>query len=323
MASPHSVESNEVLSLSLTEHIAQLSKAIDANIKLCKVISEARGNGTLKPGKKIKLADGREVGVEDLQTYTSKIKSSLKAIPRIVSNEKKAELERKRARHANRETQAIPPSQYTADLVSFFNSADLGKTKDGRRLQDHPSMALFFKNGVGSNTFGVSLFNVWGNIYKLKHNSFDIVLDAQGLRALSGAVDTLKQKKREIIASADADPAVRAKAQVDLERLEANKIHNKDYMTILSFYHVKDSSADLTPYTQAVADMSTITKELNAEYGLRVKESRAATKTTAPKAAAAPAAAPVPAMPSLKTLPSLPATIPTVARGSSPTGKRR
>jgi len=337
MATPASVDSNEVTNVSLSEHIARLTKAFDATLKLAKVVSEARGAGTLKPGKKIKLADGREVGVEDLQACATNVRNAMRGIPRIVNNERKAELERKRARHANRETKAQPPSQYTSDLVNFFNSTDLGKARDGRtRLQDHADMALFFKNGIGNLTFGVSLFNVWGNIYKLRHGTHEIVLDSAAQRAMSGALHDLMEKKRSIINSPECNSPdavireealkARATAQADLERLQAHRIHNKDYMSILSFYRVKNSTADLSPYTEAVARMSVMTKELNSDYGSQVRESRAQAKSAAipaPTRTVAPAA-PMPAMPSLKAPPAMPsAPVPTVARGSSPVARRR
>lgn len=337
MADAHSVASNELTNVSLQEHIKQVSMAFDSCIKLTKVISEARGKGELKPGRKIKLADGREVGMDDLQAYVSKIKAAVKEIPRIVAAEKKAEKERKRSRHITREVKAQPPSQYAMELVKFFDQVDLGKTADGsRRLQEHPDMAMFFKSGVGNLTFGVSLFNVWGNIHKLRTGSTEIVLDATSQRALSGALDDLKAKKRSIINHADltsSDAVIRADAEkaravaeADLARIMDNRIHNKDYMSILSFYRIKENPNDLSAYSEGVAHMSEITKKLNAEYGSQVKEHRAATATAA-KAAAAPAPAaaapaPVPVLPSLKA-PGAPPAIPTVGpRAISPAAGR-
>lgn len=336
MADTQSVASNELSNVPLQEHIKQVSMAFDSCIKLTKVISEARGKGELKPGRKIKLADGREVGMDDLQAYVSKIKTALKEIPRIVSAEKKAEKERKRSRHLTRENTPQPPCQYASELVEFFNQVDLGKSPDGsRRLQDHPDMAMFFKSGVCNLTFGVSLFNVWGNIYKLRNSSTEIVLDAASQRALSGALTDLKNKKRAIITHenlSSSDAAVRAEAEkaravaeADLARIESNRIHNKDYMSILSFYRIKENPNDLTAYTEGVAHMSDITKKLNVEYGTQVKEHRAtaakAAKAAAAPATAAPALAPVPALPSLKAPSAIPA-IPTVGtRAISPLGR--
>jgi len=336
MADAHFVDTNELSNVSLQEHIDQVSQAFDACIKLTKVISEARGKGELKPGRKIKLADGRDVGMDDLQAYISKIKKAMKEIPRIVAKAEKDRKAAKKAKHASRETKAQPPSQYAMELVEFFKKADLGKTLDGsRRLQDHTDMAMFFKSGVGNLTFGVSLFNVWGNIYKLKTNSTEIVLDSDAQRALSGALEDLKDKKRAIINHADltsTDATVRAEAekardaaQADLARIEGHRIHNKDYMSILSFYRIKENPNDLSGFVEGVAHMSHITKELNAQYGSQVRDARATAATNAKAAApAAPvkALAPVPALPSLKTAPSVPAPIPSVGpRATSPAGK--
>jgi hypothetical protein len=339
MADTHSVASNDLTNVPLQEHIKQVSMAFDSCIKLSKVISEARGKGELKPGRKIKLADGREVGMDDLNAYVSKIKTALKEIPRIVTAEKKAEKERKRSRHLTRENTPQPPCQYGAELVEFFDKVDLGKSPDGsRRLQDHPEMAMFFKSGVCNLTFGVSLFNVWGNIYKLRNGSTEIVLDATSQRALSGALTELKNKKRSIITHANlssSDAAIRAEAEkartvaeADLARIESNRIHNKDYMSILSFYRIKENPNDLSAYTEGVAHMSDITKKLNAEYGAQVKEHRATVAKTAKATAApvatttsAPALAPVPALPSLKA-PGAPPSIPTIGtRAISPGGR--
>jgi hypothetical protein len=340
MADTHSVDSNELSNVSLGEHITQLINAIDANNKLAKVIYEARGGNTLKPGKKIKLEDGREVGMDDLKAYNTRIKAALKAIPKIVSNEKKAEKKRKSrsSRNLTAEPKPHTPSQFSGELVAFFNSADLGKSEDGATtLQKQADMQPFFQSGVGSPAFGVSLFNVWGNTQKLKHNSTEIVLDAASQRALAGSLTALKDKKRAIISSADlqsVDADVRAEAEkkrdtatADLERLNANKIHNKDYMSILNFYRITNNPNDLSPFAEAVNGMCKITKDLNAKYGGEIKTQRetreSAAKPVKVVAAPAPVAAPVPSLPSLKAAPALPTTIPTVARGASPVGKRR
>jgi hypothetical protein len=330
MATPHSVDSNDVQKASLGEHITNISKSIDTCIKLTKLIYEARGRGDLKSGKKLTLADGKEMGLDDLNSFVSEVKNNIKNIPKIVNSERKAELERKRARHAKTVKKAQPPSRCSEELVMFFKNADLGTTKDGsRRLQDHPDMSLFFNNGVGNLPFGVSLFNVWGNIYKMKHKSVDIVLDASAQRALSSALAVIRKKKNDIINSPDllsSDPYVKAAAEkaaatakVDLEFLDANKIRNKDYMNIWSHYTKPNTPEDvktLTPYAESVNNMSAITKDLNKMYRKDIETTRDASA----KATAAPAISS--ALPSLKVQASLPVTT-VSARGSSPVTRRR
>jgi len=334
MATPHSTDSSDMDKVTLSVHISNISKSIDTCIKLTKLIYEARGRGDLKSGKKLTLADGKEMGLDDLNSFVSEVKNSLKNIPKIINSEKKAALELKRALHATREKKPQPPSMCVEDLVHFFKSADLGQTKDGsRKLQDHPDMALFFNNGVGNLPFGVSLFNVWGNIYKLKNNSVDIVLDSTAQRALAGALAHLKEKKKAIISSPDlhspnaqireqAEKDAKA-AQIDLDCLTANKIRNKDYMGIWSFYtNTQMDNKQLVPYTEAVNNMSTITKELNKMYHERIESTRESTAKTAAPVKAVAALPPVTTMPSLKVQSSLPVTT-VSARGASPVTKQR
>jgi hypothetical protein len=182
---------------------------------------------------------------------------------------------------------------------------------------------MFFQSGVGNLTFGVSLFNVWGNIYKLKNESTEIVLDSGCQRTLRDALDALKAKKRADISAAE-DEKTRESAKADLARIEANRIHNKDYMSILSFYRIKENPNDLTGFTEGVVHMSSITKKLNQEYGSQVRENRAkATADAAAPAKVAAVPAPIPVVPSVKALPAL---IPSVGgRAASPSlvNKRR
>ncbi len=335
MADAHSVATEET-NINLTEHIEKLAKAFDSSVKLAKVIGKAQGDKTLKNGSKMKLQDGTEIGLEDLNQQISKIKTELRRIPRIVTTQKKHEKAAKKAKHASRESKSQAPHQYDQPLVEFFNKSNLGRAADGRtRLQDLPEMALFFRSGVGSTTFSVSLFNVWGSIHKLDNKTNEIVLDSASQRALHGALEALKVKKQDNInlarsaisvASNDEERKVAEKAledaQLDLERLRANKIQNKDYMGILSHYRIKENPNDLTSFADGVAVMCNITKERNTEYREMIQQSRSAEKTKAvAPVAQTKAVAPVPALPSLK--PSVP-VVPTIqARGSSPTTKRR
>ena len=336
MADVHSVSSEEN-NVSLTEHIEKVVKAFDSTIKLSKVIAKAQGDKSLKNGGKIKLPDETEVGLDDLTQQVSKIKAELRRIPRIVATQKKNEKLAKRAKNANRDTRSQAPQQYDRPLVEFFKSANLGRAADGRtRLQDLSEMALFFGSGVGNLTFGVSLFNVWGNIYKLDNKTQEIVLDSVSQRSLSGALDALKAKKQETIATAQQAMAMASSeeerkavqkaledAQLDLDRLRQNKIHNKDYMGILSFYRIKENPNDLSGFVDGVATMSAITKDRNSEYRVMIQKSREGEKTKAPVVAPVvplKVAAPIPTLPSLK--PTVP-VVPTIqARGASPAKRK-
>ncbi len=333
MADVHSVASEET-NVNLSEHIEKLTKAFDSSVKLAKVIGRAQGDKTLKNGSKMKLQDGTEIGLEDLNQQISKIKTELRRIPRIIATLKRSERAAKKAKHAGRESTQTP-HQYLSPLIEFFKSSDLGRAADGRtRLQDMPDMQLFFQSGVGNLTFGVSLFNVWGSIYKLNNKTQEIVLDSASQRALHDALEALKTKKQDNIslaraaiskASNDEERKLAEKAledaQMDLERLRANKIQNKDYMGILSHYRIKENPNDLTSFADGVSKMCEITKGRNFEYREMILKSREGEKKTTKATGVVPVAAPVPTLPSLK--PMVP-TVPTISvRGASPTTKRR
>lgn len=314
MDSAHTVVTETVAALPLKEHVEKLSKALDGTFAAAKMIYQARGAGKLNAKvKKLEMADGTEMGLDDLKSQISKIKEAIKVIPRLVTNEKKAVEAARRSKRAGREPNAMPPNQYSAELVNFFKTTNLGKSSTGVKLQDNPAMSLFFNNGIGNLTFGVSLFNVWGNICKLANvpsGSTEIVLDAHALSALSGAIESLKSTKRAIIVSSEVTEEKRASAKKDLETLDAGKLQNKDYMGILRYYCIKgEGSPDLSEFADAVTGMSEITRGLNKEYRETLIASRPK-PTKTPKVVAV-AVAEVPQLPK-------PAVVPQVAKVAIP-----
>jgi hypothetical protein len=181
-----------------------------------------------------------------------------------------------------------PLALFTGELVAFFKAVDLG-SYNGKRLQDHPDMKRFFENGIGKNTFGVSLFNVFGNVHKLRNNSNSVTLSAKERTLISGALDSLRAKK------------VAEGKSVDVANLDAGQLQNKDYMSILSFYKNKTAKPEaLAPFSADVMRMVELTGELNDKYRAELKEKRPKVKVVrekpttparkSPKAAPAPAA---------------------------------
>jgi hypothetical protein len=234
------------------------------------------------------------------------------------NDEKKREKAERKARRGT--PRALAPCQFQAPLIEFFKSVDLGKSHNGKRLQDDADMSYFFKNGIGRLTFGVSLFNVWGNIQKISTKSNDVSLSDKDRAHLKAALEALREDKRKKIAA-----GVKG-ASEDLAKLEAGQLQNKDYMTILSFYSVKGSTTDLTPYTEQVNKMSQVTKDLNTKYGEQIRAARPQKPkverkkpvTPVRKSAPAPAPAPAKAEPKGKKVAAAPAPAPAKASVASP-----
>jgi hypothetical protein len=335
MASQHSAELDTPLKLK--DRIEQILKAVEIVLSTTRHVYEARGEGKINSTtKKLTMKDGTEVGIDDVKEQARSLKELIRRIPRIVSDQRTAERNAEKAKRG--QPKAQPPIQYADALRNFFKSADLGKF-EGKKLQEHPKMKLFFESGVGNLIFGVSLFNVWGNIQKIKNGGTKIVLDDAARKALSHALEDLKKTRRAQASNAELTEEKRAAAATDLAALEAGEIQNKDYMGILSFYNairVNDDDTDtdkmdklsrkekLVGLTEAVAEMGKITHELNATYHDQIVASRPKAKAPVKekkvviKQAAAPAA-PAPKVPAApKAAASAPA-IPTVnARGTSP-----
>jgi hypothetical protein len=262
MASPRS-QASEVSETkptdALGEHIRKVKAMIDTTLKATRLIGEAKGNGSLKSGGRIKLADGKEIGSADVRQFASTIYASLKQIPRMIREKEQREKAERKARRGTPRAQA--PTQFTKGLVEFFNSIDLGKGPAGKRLQDEVDMQLFFKSGVGKLTFGVSLFNVWGNIHKLRTGSNKVTLSDPERRHIADALRSLREEK------------VKQNKTDDIAMLDAGQLQNKDYMSILSFYRNKEAG-DLTRFAEGVNTMSQITKDLNTKYGEQLKAAR-------------------------------------------------
>ena len=289
----------ESVHVPLKDHVDQILKSFDGAFAACKMLYEARGANRLnKSVKTLTMADGSQMSLSTLKDFIATVKRSIKQIPSLVT------AERKRSKAANRkgEFQPLPPTQYRTELVKFFKKADLGKAPDGKRLQDSPTMKYFFDEAtcVGNLTFGVSLFNVWGNIHKLNSGSNEIVLDTASQTALAAALTALKARKQAIIADAEVSEEKRADARKDLELLESGRLQNKDYMGIWSFYCVpatEESRQKLSAYRDVVAEMSKVTHDLNGEYRDKLKASRPKV-VKAPKIPVAPVAvAPAPVVP--------------------------
>jgi len=293
---------------SMDNHIREIRKMFDATIRAKGLLSEAKARNELKSGKLV-LPDGEELTNSKLHDMVSKVKRELDRIPRMIREKEKAEKAAKKARRGfSRKT---APSQFAAELVNFFNAIDLGNGANGKRLQDQPEMSLFFKNGVGKLTFGVSMFHVWGNIQKLKTGSNKVTLSERERGLISHALAALRKKK------------VEENKTEDVACLDANELKSKDYMSILSFYRVKNPANKLDDYSDDVDRMSEMTKRLNNEYGEKLhpklpKQDRKKPTTPARKSlpvakAASPAkkvAAPAPA--------PVPAPAPAPAKGASP-----
>lgn len=318
MAATQSTETET--NVSLKEHAQRVIQVIDVTLNMSKMLYEAKGNGTINAkNKKIKIGE-EEYGFETLRDYASKLKNAVREFPRIAGREEAAKKAAKKAAKATRTHRPLPPIQYRTELVEFFKKVDLGKAADGKHdLQKDASLALFFNNGIGNLVFGVSLFNVWGNIQKLKNGGTKVVLDNHARTTLRESLDYLKTRCRDKLASATTDKE-RETANADMAALEAGEIQNKDYMCILSFYSVKENKDQLVGFTDKVTAMSEMTTALNATYRQRIKDSRPKA-VKAPKVTgeteAPPAVPAVPVAPATKA--SLPA-IPTVGRASSPAG---
>jgi hypothetical protein len=337
MASQHSTEIDTPLKLK--DRVEQILKAVEIVLSTTRHVYEARGEGKINSTtKKLTMKDGSEVGIDDAKEQARSLKELIRRIPRIVADQRTAERNAEKAKRG--QPKAQPPIQYGDALVKFFKSADLGKF-EGKKLQEHPKMKLFFESSVGNLIFGVSLFNVWGNIQKIKNGGTKIVLDDGARKALHLALDELKKTRRAQASNAELTEEKRAAAAADLAALEAGEIQNKDYMGILSYYNAirindDDSEMDkmdklsrkekLVGLTDAVTEMGKITHDLNKMYHDQIVESRPKVKAPAKEkkvviketAAVAAPAPKVPAAPKTAATTSAPA-IPTVnARGTSP-----
>jgi hypothetical protein len=308
------------VSTSLKEHVDQLVTAFNSAVKVSQAFHEAKGKDPKT--KKIQL-DGAEITSDDVKNHNKSIRENIKKITKIVADERRAEKQRKREKNGDRKNKVQPPSLYSSSLVNFFKKADLGKGGNGKRLQDQPEMKFFFENGVANLIFGVSLFNVWGNICKLNSGSSEVKLDAHAKAALREAIEHLKAKKRAIITSNEVDITDKARetAQNDLEALEADKVQNKDYMGIWSFYtdRERSSSTDLSGYSEVVSNMCEITASLNKGYRDQLNSNKAPKLRKAPKAPE-PTPEPVAVVSTKKTSAPVPSVV-AVPRATS-TGKR-
>lgn len=319
MASPRS-QASEVSDAkptdALGEHIRKIKAMVDTTLKANRLIGEAKGNGSLKSGGHIKLADGKEISSNDVRKFASTIHEALKQIPRMIREKEQREKAERKARRGTPRAQA--PTQFTKALVEFFNSIDLGKGPSGKRLQDEADMQLFFKSGVGKLTFGVSLFNVWGNIHKLRTGSNKVTLSDSERRHIADALRSLREEK------------VKQNKTEDIAMLDAGQLQNKDYMSILSFYRNKEAG-DLTRFSDGVNTMSQITKDLNTKYGEQLKAARpkaekvVRNKPSTPVRKSAPTAAKAVASPAkaskLPAAPAMPAA-PAKAVASPSKGKK-
>jgi hypothetical protein len=291
MSSSESVASEKPTNV-FDAHLQETCELVRAFAKASRAVFENKGANKLENGK-FTNTDGSKIGVGDVRSMEQKIIAQIKLIKKMKNDEKKREKAERKARRGT--PRALAPCQFQAPLIEFFKSVDLGKSHNGKRLQDDSEMSYFFKNGVGRLTFGVSLFNVWGNIQKISTKSNDVSLSDKDRAHLKAALEALREDKRKKIAA-----GVKG-ASEDLAKLEAGQLQNKDYMTILSFYSVKGSTTDLTPYTEQVNKMSQITKDLNTKYGEQIRAARPQKpkverkKPVTPVRKSAPAPAPAPA----------------------------
>jgi hypothetical protein len=271
----------------------EICELVRSGFKASRDVFQNKGANKLENGK-FTAPDGSKIGVGDVNSISHKIIAEIKNLRKMKNAEKKIERDARKARRSA--PRALPPCQFQSPLIEFFKSVDLGKSSNGKRLQDDSEMSYFFKNGIGRLTFGVSLFNVWGNIQKLTTKSNDVTLSDKDRVHLKAALEHLRADKREKIAA-----GVKGAAE-DLAKLEGGHLQNKDYMTILSFYSVKDkeAAAKLAPYTEQVNKMSMITKDLNTKYGEQIRTAKDEAKPkverkkpSTPVRKSAPVAAPV------------------------------
>lgn len=265
MASPssqHSTESTDGKPESLAKRIDKLADAFDAVFNMQRQFYEARmaaSKSGAKASTKLTLPDGTEIDARRIQESRREARNALRQIPRVITEEKKREKAERRARRGAPHEQK--PIQFMKPLIDFFNTIDLGTGVNGKRLQDQAEMALFFKNGVGQLTFGVSLLHVWSNLYKIHHKTNKVVLSDKERSLIKDALVALRGGK---VAKGRAD---------DLKELDAGVLQSKDYMTILSHYRNKDAG-DLSMYSPQVATMRTVTKERNEHYRKQLQESK-------------------------------------------------
>lgn len=288
MSSAPRVESDsasveEKFSNVVRNHLIKIKQAHENTVKWAKEIGEAKGNKSLKSGGKIKVDGDREMGSRELTQFSATIWAALQEIPKMYNDEAKRIKQAKKAKRNTPREQA--PTKFENGLVAFFKSVDLG-SYNGKRLQDHPEMAAFFERGVGKLTFGVSLFNVYGNIHKIHNNSNTVVLTAKERGHIADALAALRAKK------------VSEGKTEDVALLDAGEIKNKDYMSILSHYRNKTvDSKTLAQYAPHVTRMSDITTELNDKYRADLKESRPKAKTVRTKPTTPARKSPKPAAP--------------------------
>jgi hypothetical protein len=98
---------------------------------------------------------------------------------------------------------------------------------------------------------------------------------------------------------------------MDLEKFQRGEIQNKDYMTILTTYRIEETpelAEQLKAFEPVVAEMSKITKDLNAGFKARFKAASTKDKvaaTVVPKTPVRRSASPVVAKPSVPAPPAM------------------
>ena len=158
---------------------------------------------------------------------------------------------------ASRAPRAQTPYKFDPILINFFQSLDMGNGPSNVRFQDEPQCEVYFKEGFARLTSLVSLFNVWSNQYKLNNKVNFCKLTSEQRSIIATALDHIISKYRKTPTSS---------SEQDIKDLEEGILKNKDYMSILAFYTIKNEVGSHVidkSYEEKVNTMSKLTKETN------------------------------------------------------------
>lgn len=127
----------------------------------------------------------------------------------------------------------------------------MGNGPNNIKFQEESQCEVFFKEGFSKSITLISLFNIFGNIYKLKNKTNEV---------------KLTQEQKDII-----DPAmkhiineyIKDNNFEDIKSLENGIISIKNMMSIVSFYRIKNKDISNNFYMEKVEIMFDLIKEVN------------------------------------------------------------
>jgi hypothetical protein len=135
----------------------------------------------------------------------------------------------------DREKSRLSPFKFDSTLIDFFNSLDMGTGPSGTRFQETPEFEVFFKDGFGTYSSLISLYNIW--FYK---HRLDNLIETKELHYSV----KLTEEQKTIIAPALEYRISRCKEKNKLD--EANNLENgflnsSSILSMLIFYKSKNS----------------------------------------------------------------------------------